>query len=214
MLHDIGMVHFDIKPANMVYDRNSDILKIIDMGSAFGTATRKKVTGTTLSFNEKMRTVTLEFCPPEVLRKFEGKEEIPDLKVSLGAIDVYCWGMCFYSMLLKRTASDLRRENRRYKIKLEDDYKDYIELIKSRLSKIPTKNSVDKEIKSKVNSLLLSALSYRPRERPAMKDLVVDMKKFEQENNIKKYTETEVINNKKELKKDKFRKEEEVFYRT
>jgi serine/threonine protein kinase len=90
MLHDIGIVYFDIKSANMVCDRDSDsdILKITDMESAFGAATRREVTGTTRSFYEKMRSLTLEFCPPEVLRKVEGKEEISDLKVSLDAIDL------------------------------------------------------------------------------------------------------------------------------
>jgi hypothetical protein len=127
-------------------------------------------------------------------------------------------------VLSKKTADDLRKENERYKLGLEDDYKDYIQFIENELSAIATESSVDKKIKSKVNSLLLSALSYKPKERPAMKDLVVDMKKFEQENNIKiKYAETEVINNKNLIinesdlgskvvyNKDIIKKEKEVF---
>eukprot|EP00826_Nyctotherus_ovalis_P031334 TRINITY_DN2502_c0_g2_i15.p1 TRINITY_DN2502_c0_g2~~TRINITY_DN2502_c0_g2_i15.p1 ORF type:complete len:135 (+),score=33.50 TRINITY_DN2502_c0_g2_i15:326-730(+) len=86
ILHDIGMVHFDIKPANMVYDAKTDMLKIIDMESAFGAVTRKKITGTTVSIDGKMRSTTLEYAPPEVLRRAEGLADVPDLKISLDAV--------------------------------------------------------------------------------------------------------------------------------
>jgi len=197
LLHEIGIVHFDIKPANMVYDKNRDILKIVDMESAFGTVTRKKITETTRTFDNKMRSTTFEYSPPEVLRKVESKEEIPKLKMSLDSIDVYCWGMCFYSMLLRKTAANLRRENERYKLEQEEDYKDYIDLIKDSLDKIKVESSVEKEIKDKVKNLLLCALSYQPKSRPPMKALVGDMKNFEKQKNIKiKYAGTEAENNK------------------
>jgi len=176
LLHDIGMVHFDIKPANMVYDEKSDILKIIDMESAFGAVTRKKATATTRRFDDKMRSTTFEYSPPEVLRKLENKEETPDLKISLDTIDAYCWGMCFCSMLLKKTAGDLRRENKGYKLGLEKNYKDYLEMIKNDLNIIDVKDSLEKEVKHKVKDLLLCALSYKPRSRPAMRALVAEMK--------------------------------------
>jgi len=196
LLHDIGMPHFNIKPGNMVYDKNTDILKIIDMESTFGAVTKNKVTATIRIFNREIRSTTPEYSPPEILRNIEGKEEIPDLKMSLGAIDVYCWAMSFSSMLLKKTAADLIRDNERYKLQSEEDYKGYIEITESTLNTIGVRDSVDNDIKNKVKDLLLRALSYKPRSRPSMKVLVNNMRKFEKQKDVNiKYAETEIINN-------------------
>ena len=201
LLHDIAMVHFDIKPDNMVYDKNSDILKIIDMESASGAVTKKKVTGIIRTFSGEIRSTTLEYSPPEVLRDIEGRE-VQNLKMSLDAIDVYCWAMSFCSMLLKKTAADLIRDNERYKLKSEEDYKDYIEMTESSLNKIANRDLVDEDIKNKVKDLLLPALSYNPKSRPTMKALVDDMRNFEKQKNIKiKYAQTEAKNNKELIKR-------------
>jgi len=195
-LHDIGIAHFDIKPANMAYDKNSDTLKIINMASAFGAADRKEITEITQSFFDKMRSTTPEYSPPEVLRKIKGKEEIPNLEISLDNIDVYSWGICFYSMLLKKTPIDLVKENNRYKLASENDYKDYIKIIEGSLNAINVKDSIEKELKDKIKDLLLGALSYKPRSRSAMKNLVADIKKFEKQKTINiKYALTEATIN-------------------
>ena len=47
LLHNIGIAHLDIKPDNMVYDEKKDLLKIIDMGSAFSSSNREKLAATT-----------------------------------------------------------------------------------------------------------------------------------------------------------------------
>jgi len=202
LLHDIGMVHFDIKPANMVYDKNNDILKIIDMESAYGAITKKDVTRTIQTLSREIRSTTFEYSPPEVLRTIKGKEEISNLKMSLNTIDVYCWAMSFCSILLKKTVADLKRENERYKLRSEEDYKGYIEITEGSLNAIEVKGSVDNDIKNKVKELLLRALSYKPKSRPTMKDLVGDMRKFEEQNSIKiKYAETEAKNNRELIKR-------------
>jgi len=196
LLHDIGMVHFDIKPANMVYDKNNDMLKIIDMESAFGAVTKKKVTGTIRTFSGEIRSTTLEYSPPEVLRDIEGRE-VQNLKMSLDAIDVYCWAMSFCSMLLKKTTADLKNDNQRYKLESEGNYKDYIEITEGNLNEINVKGSIQKDIKNKVKDLLLYALSYQPKSRPTMKALVHNMRNFEKQKNIEiKYAQTEAKNNK------------------
>jgi serine/threonine protein kinase len=69
LLHDIGIAHFDIKPANMVYEKKDDILKVIDMGSAFGSGTRSKTTGSTVAFDGKVRSGTLNTL--QTLKKTE-----------------------------------------------------------------------------------------------------------------------------------------------
>jgi len=200
-LHDIGMIRFDIKPANMVYDKNSDILKIIDMDNAFATVA-KKITGTIKTFSDEIRSTTLEYSPPEVLRQNKDGVEIPNSKMALDAIDVYCWGMSFYSILLRKTAADLIKENERYKLESGEYYEDYIKMAKSSLNKIDPKDSVEKELKDKVEDLLLCALSYEPKSRSTMKAFVDDMRKFEKQKNIKiKYSETEAKNNRELMEK-------------
>jgi len=144
-LHEIGITHFDIKPANMAYDKESDMLKIIDMESAFGAVTKKKITGTIRILDGEIRSITPEYSPPEVLTKVEGKE-ISDLKMSLDAIDVYCWAMSFYSILLKKTAADLRRDNERYKLESKD-YEDYIQIINGSFNAIKVKDSLEKSLR-------------------------------------------------------------------
>ena len=67
LLHNLEIAHFDIKPANMVYDAKKDLLKIVDMGSAFGASNRKKLGATTVSLKGKVTAFTPEFAPPEVL---------------------------------------------------------------------------------------------------------------------------------------------------
>ena len=198
LLHDIGMGHFNIKPDNMVYDKNSHILKMISMESSFGAVTRRGITTGPLS--SERRSITLAYFPPEVSRKIEDKE-ILNLKMPLDAINVYCWGMSFYSMLSKTTAAELIRDNKCRNLELEENYKNYIEEIEGSLNTID-KDSVNKDINNKVKDLLLRALSYEPKSRPTMKALVDDMRNFEKQKDIKiKYAQTEAKYNKELIKK-------------
>ena len=48
LLHNLEIAHLDIKPANMVYDPKKDLLKIVDMGSAFGGSNKKRLGATTI----------------------------------------------------------------------------------------------------------------------------------------------------------------------
>jgi serine/threonine protein kinase len=201
MLHDIRMTHFDIKPANMVYDKNSDMLKIIDMGSAFGDL-RKDVTSSTSTFNRKLRSTTPEYSPPEILRKVENLDRVQGLKIDMSAVDVYCWAMCFYSMLLNMKVDELVSDNERYKIKLEADYKKYIENVNDNLELLDAEDSVEDSIKKFVKKILVNALEYKPTERPTMRAIVCEMKNFEINEGVKvKYTEIEADYNKKLMAK-------------
>ena len=68
LLHNLEIAHSDIKPTNMVYDAKKDLLKIVDMGNAFGGSNRKiHATTTTFNFNGKRIAYTPKFAPPEVL---------------------------------------------------------------------------------------------------------------------------------------------------
>ena len=54
LLHNIEIAHFDIKPANMVYDAKKDLLKIVDMGNAFSSSNRRRIGVVKVSFITKL----------------------------------------------------------------------------------------------------------------------------------------------------------------
>ena len=114
LLHSLEITHFDIKPANMVYDARKDLLKIVDMGSAFGGFNQKRLGATTtVNLEGKVRSATLEFAPPEVLLMEKGSTEELNLELSLAAVDTYCWAMSFFAILANRsTNQDWKRITR------------------------------------------------------------------------------------------------------
>jgi len=183
LLHDIGIAHFDIKPENMVYEKTNDILKVIDMGSAFGNSTKSKITGSTVALDGKIRSATLEFAPPEVLRIVKKLGRVPGIELTIGGIDVYCWAMCFYSMIKRKSVDDLVNDFRKYKLGSEINYKDYVEIVEEGLDSI--KDSAEENKINIIKKLLTNSLKYRPKDRPTMRMIVNEMKKFEEIHNIK-----------------------------
>jgi len=201
ILHNLGIAHFDIKPGNMVYDDGKDLLKIIDMGSAFGSPKKKKLAATTVKIEGKVRSGTLEFAPPEVLLIGESIANNPNLGLSLASIDVYCWAMSFFAILTERTDAEMNSYYKRYRSGQEADYKGFMEIVKICFDCVMTKDSKEEELKNLINSLLIDALQYKPKERLKMKDIIDKMKLFEKE---KKYTlnysKTELKQNRNILK--------------
>ena len=123
LLHNLNIAHFDIKPDNMVYDSRKDLLKIIDMGSAFGQTKKKKLTGTTVLLEGKIRSATLEFAPPEVVSMIKGSVVYPGLKLTSAGVDVYCWGMSFFTLLTDRKDEELAIDYKKYKMATEKTMK-------------------------------------------------------------------------------------------
>jgi len=99
LLHNLEIAHFDIKPANVVYDAKKDILKIVDMGSGFGGSNRKRLGATTVSLKGKITA----FAPPEVLFIENSLIKELNMKLSLPGIDVYCWAMSFFAIFTNRS---------------------------------------------------------------------------------------------------------------
>eukprot|EP00826_Nyctotherus_ovalis_P019250 TRINITY_DN15907_c0_g2_i1.p1 TRINITY_DN15907_c0_g2~~TRINITY_DN15907_c0_g2_i1.p1 ORF type:complete len:707 (+),score=142.62 TRINITY_DN15907_c0_g2_i1:39-2159(+) len=177
-LHSVGVTHFDIKPANMVHDEETGVLKIIDMGSAYS-RTKKKATSATVTFEDKVRSATLEYSPPEILRAVRKVESIPNAKVSTNAVDVYCWAMSFYSLLFNRSAENLRNDNMIYKMGSEEDYAEYLKLVEESFDGMKMKDPVEVVVRRIVKKCVLDGLRYQPRERPKIKEVVNNMKELE-----------------------------------
>jgi len=201
MLHNLGIAHFDIKPANMVYDVKNDLLKIIDMGSAFGSSNRKKLSATTKKLDGKVRTGTPQYAPPEMLRRSEDPNKNPNLGLSLPGIDVYCWGMSFFAMLTNRKNDDLAKDSDSHRSGSKEEYKDFMEIVEHLFNSVETKNSKESGLKNIIENLLAKALKYIPKERPTMRDIIDEMRKFERKKKYDlKYSKEEVKYNESLMK--------------
>jgi len=200
LLHNLEIAHLDIKPDNMVYDTKKDLLKIVDMGSAFGGSNRRRVGATTKELEKKVTSTTQEFAPPEVLFMEKGSTKQLELKFYLTAIDVYCWAMSFFAILNNKSSMDLKNYSTRYRTGLEPSYKEFIKIVETTFDSIKSKNSKDTELITVVSNLLTKALQYKPKERPIMKDIIHEMKKFEKEKKyILHYSKAELEHSKKLL---------------
>lgn len=192
LLHSLGVTDYDVKPSSMVYDSGKDLLKLVNMGSAFGCATRAKSPNATVNLDGKARSGTPAFAPPEMLKMAEGSEIAPSLGMTLPAIDVYCWGMSFYSLLSNRRSDELESEYMKYKLGSEADYNVFMKLTDVNFNSVKTKNATESSMMETIKSLISSSLSYKPKERPGMREIVGRMKDFERRKKVPlRYAQTE-----------------------
>ena len=139
LLHNTGITHLDIKPANIVYNKDTDFLKVIDMGGSFGYGASSVIYNPTVNIQNKVREYTREFAPPELLRASNSKD-MSKIRVIMGTIDVYCWAMCFYTILLQKTPSVLTNEVNYYKLREETDYENFIKGMKLSIKELKVGN--------------------------------------------------------------------------
>jgi len=186
----------------MVYDAKKDLLKIINMGSAFSSSNQKELVDTiTVNFENYLRSYTPEFAPPEVLLMTKGSTKKSNMELSLPAIDVYCWGMSFFSILTKRTYTDLKNYLDEYRRGFEADYRGFMGVVESCFDSIKPKNYKEAELMKVVSNLLTRALQYKPKERLIIEDAIHEMNKFEKEKkHTLGYLKTELAHNKNLLK--------------
>ena len=113
IIHGVGVAHFDIKPENLTYDNQTDLVKIIDMGSTYGFTTKKMINAPVMTFGRRLE-YTAEYSAPEIIQKETGKKPLYPNYIA-GAVDIYCWGMSFYAKLLNKNQEDLYNDYSRYK---------------------------------------------------------------------------------------------------
>jgi len=198
-LHNLEIAHFDIKPANMVYNCRKDLLKIVDMGSAFGSSRQKRFAATTERIDNKVKTATPEFAPPEVL--LMDRDSLKALKLYLPAIDVYYWGMSFFALLTKQSNMNLKNLTMMYKLTSELEYRNFMKIVETTLNSVEGRNSEEENLKKLISDLLIRTLQFEPKERATVMDLITEMKKFEKEKKYKlDYSEAEIKYNEDLLK--------------
>jgi len=182
LLHSTGIAHLDIKPGNMVYDNKEDLLKVIDMGSSFGYDTIRKTYSSTINIDNKIRSYTPIYSPPEVLQSAGTSLQNPNF--ILGSIDTYSWAMSFYSILFNKEEDILELEINKFKIDGERTYVEFISLLKNALGSIKFQKSEEQKKMKIIEYELLEGLNYRPEKRPTMDKMVDCMKKFENEESV------------------------------
>jgi len=168
-LHNSGIAHLSFKPANMLYDAEKDLLKVVSMGGAFSCPNYKKLSAPDKTLGEKIRTLTPEFAPPELISIMSGSDIHSKFELSVPAVDVYYWAMSFFALITNKTNAELSTYCKRYKARSEEDYKDFIKIVESGLDSIKAKNAKEENIKKIITNLLIKALAYKPKERPEMK---------------------------------------------
>jgi len=184
LLHIIGVTHLDIKPDNMVYDKENDLLKIIDMGSSNVQGSLTKIYSTTVKLGGKMHSYTPVYSPPEIIQETL-KENNKKLEFVMGGVDSYCWAMCFYTIIAKRKIAELDMEIQKFKRTNEDQYNEFLEIVRKSLSEYPTNNEEEEKIKQIIILQIINALNYTPSKRPKMKEILLEFENFEKRNLIK-----------------------------
>lgn len=98
-MHGIGLIHCDIKPANLIWDEKKAILKLVDFGSAFYTKDSLIYDPVMGKYNCKLSSFTRMFAPPEILLYDKKKYNVDSTQYN--KIDIYCFGATLLAMLLK-----------------------------------------------------------------------------------------------------------------
>ena len=159
-----AVFHSDLKPQNMVAYKN--MLKIIDYGGAIDMGTYSKYSHETLKKPNTIREVTLEYCPPEILNN--------EMSLIRSAIDVYCWGMIFYSLMSGKYPGILEEENKKFKEgKNEKIYEEFLVMVRE----TRMKGEKADQVNNKLLPLIVQCLAWNPKTRPSFAELLKGLEK-------------------------------------
>jgi len=156
-LESRGVLHSDIKPANILYQNG--FITIIDFGVSRKFSLAQLLT-TTTTLAGKIKGLTSIYAPPEVI--------CPNDKNNLNKFDVYCYGMTLYQLITGKKPEILEYEKEHYK---NDNlsYRQYIEMVSEiRLPADPTGNLTAMFI-----PILVKTLAFQPKDRPSFAELAL-----------------------------------------
>eukprot|EP00826_Nyctotherus_ovalis_P032907 TRINITY_DN2651_c0_g1_i1.p1 TRINITY_DN2651_c0_g1~~TRINITY_DN2651_c0_g1_i1.p1 ORF type:complete len:514 (+),score=196.09 TRINITY_DN2651_c0_g1_i1:242-1783(+) len=182
LLHNTGLMHLDIKPTNMMFNAETNLLKMVDAGTSFGYGTHSIICKRTKT-SQCIRESSREFAPPEIIRERDGFD-MPIARLLAGNVDVYCWAMCFYTMLLQKSVATLIHEANFYKLKSQEEYDKFMSAAKLAMGGVKTKSSMEQKKKEFILQQMYEALSFNPQERPSICEIQKRMKEFEKKEKI------------------------------
>lgn len=191
ILHNCGITHMDIKPQNIVYNPPPvDLIKIIDLGSSTSCAT-KTVNLKGIKYQGDIRESTQQYAPPELLQYDAGNS--PNINNQI--VDVYCWGMCFYALMLMKRQPSFDDEISKYKLNSEKEYKQFMINFVDQANALETNSEKEKKLKEFAKNTILKALKFSPKDRPSFTEIINDMINFEETELLDfQYKKTEQIN--------------------
>jgi len=162
-MEERAISHWDIKPDNLVYDENDGILKIID----FGCCTEleyKDDEDSKIKRKTKVKGYTLAYAPPEIIcieEKKMDKQKQDSLVLIDSKVDVYCWGLTFYTIIDNKTDGELVAMRKKHGY----SEKSYVEFIKDVKSKLSSK------VDCTILNAILQCINYKLEERPSFAEL-------------------------------------------
>lgn len=195
LLQAAGLTQLDVSPTNLVYNKTNDLLTIMnnDIEPGYGAFNMVRVV------EEEPREIQ-EFLIPGVMKE-KRIINVPAVRLPMGNIDVYCWAMCFYAMLLGKNVGDLVEETNVRKLTSEAAYNKFMSFTRLALENIPIRELKEKKKKEFVIRTIYDSLNLNPRERPSLNELQKQMKEFEKTESINlPYQKTEQQQNQKLLK--------------
>ena len=154
----------DIKPRNIVYDKALDTVRMIDFGSSFSATQSVKLHKGTISIEGKLKELTIHFAAPEVLKRY--KDLSSDTQLIFSSVDIYCWGMTFYSLLMKKKSDALLKDVETFKLKEKKEYQEYLNRIEKEFINYKQKADEETEMKAWMQKTILRSIAFLPEERP------------------------------------------------
>eukprot|EP00826_Nyctotherus_ovalis_P008131 TRINITY_DN12099_c0_g4_i5.p1 TRINITY_DN12099_c0_g4~~TRINITY_DN12099_c0_g4_i5.p1 ORF type:complete len:362 (-),score=45.40 TRINITY_DN12099_c0_g4_i5:341-1426(-) len=159
-LHNISIT--DLRPFNMILSNN--VLKFDEAARIEGNASK----------------YGLEYAAPEVLRTGGALDGLRYRYV----VDVYYWAISFWSLLLKMAGSGLESHWKEYRLRSKK-HADLVNRLRNELKAVKALNDTEVKMKTFIEKVLLNALEYNPKDRPSMRAIAGELKKFERENSIR-----------------------------
>eukprot|EP01022_Parablepharisma_sp_SALTPOND_P015423 TRINITY_DN2175_c0_g1_i1.p1 TRINITY_DN2175_c0_g1~~TRINITY_DN2175_c0_g1_i1.p1 ORF type:complete len:766 (+),score=88.40 TRINITY_DN2175_c0_g1_i1:148-2445(+) len=166
--HAARICNFDIKPDNLLYWNG--LVKVIDLGTAIEFA-RRDFTGMPLReyYAAKLKGFTPLYAPPELKENFSCYEEIIGEK-----IDVFCWGMTFYQLIMKLSTGELMAIREKVRNK-EDHEKIFVDELKNM-------NEIQElDFKHVIGNVISECLQYNPKDRPTFEEIKEKLQCLEKE---------------------------------